>query len=78
MDNDNYTSAISKDSSPAIICYSINCNNPATEIVRVPLNATLFCVVHVCDKCLPKYHVHNDAYPEDMIVSSTPGEKNKQ
>jgi hypothetical protein len=70
MDKDNYTSDISKDSSPATICYSKMCNNLATAIVRIPFNVTLCCVVHVCDKCLSKYQVHNDTYVEDMSVSS--------
>jgi hypothetical protein len=59
-DENNYTSAITKDSPSHTICYSIGCDKPATKIVKVPLNAKLCCIVHVCDNCLQKYQANDD------------------
>ena len=59
MDNDNYTSDASKGSCLPI-CYSIDCGNPATTTVKIPLNQLVCCLIHVCDSCLPKYPIADD------------------
>jgi hypothetical protein len=61
MDNDNYRSDVSKGSCQQIVCYSIGCDNPATTSVKIPLGQPVSCVIHVCNSCLSKYQVDNDA-----------------
>lgn len=59
-DENNCTSAISKDSPSHTICYSIGCDNPATTTVKIPLNQFVCCLIHVCDSCLPRYSIADD------------------
>ena len=59
-DENNCTSAISKDSPSHTICYSIGCDNPETTTVKIPLNQSVCCLIHVCDNCLPRYSIAKD------------------
>jgi hypothetical protein len=61
MTDNNYTSDISKDIPLATTCYSIGCDNPATTTVKIPLSQSVSCLIHVCNSCLPKYQIDNDA-----------------
>jgi hypothetical protein len=61
MDNNNYASDVSKGSNQQIMCYGIGCDKPSTTSVKIPLGQSVSCVIHVCNSCLSKYHVDNDA-----------------
>jgi hypothetical protein len=45
----------------ASICYNIDCNDPATTVVKLPINERLSCVVYVCGNCLSKYPKHKES-----------------
>jgi hypothetical protein len=66
-DENNRTSALSKDSPSHAICYSIGCDNPATKIVKIPLNQSVSCLIHVCDNCLPRYTIAKDIHESNRL-----------
>ena len=77
MDNDSYTSDISKGSCPPI-CYSIGCDNPATTTVKIPLNQSVSCLIQICDNCLPKYPNVDDVNRYDRSHHPQNNEEQKQ
>jgi hypothetical protein len=60
------------------IRYSVGCDNPATTTVKIPLNQSVCCLIHVCDSCLPKYPIADDINGCDRPYRAQDNEEQKQ